>query len=165
MQLHNDATSGFSVSLVNCTFYNNVLLADEEVTPRVGVITADVNEQHSYSDTKVRLEGCTFSGNTPSTLPTLFADNRDAKTAKGLFYSDSSSLSVCTYEGKHSTYTTCIDSKPKPLEEAGDAFLSASSPWLLDVQVPQTLESPRIPLHVGILLFENLLQHVLKVDG
>ena len=93
-------------SLVQCTFAGNTLFPDDY---GAAVIVADASSGYP----RVRLEGCTFSNNTPSTLPTLLANNRGADVGdEALFYSDSASPSVCTYEGDDvsSTPPPCVDS-------------------------------------------------------
>ena len=82
------------VSLVQCTFAGNTLFPFD--------LGAAVIQAYALSGSpQVRLGGCTFSSNTPSTLPTLLADNREAEFGdEAVFYSDSSSPSVCTHEGR-----------------------------------------------------------------
>ena len=117
------------VSLVQCTFAGNTLFPSD--------LGAAVIEASGSSGSQVRLEGCTFSNNTPSTLPTLLADNREADVGNlALFYSDSPSPSVCTYEGDdwESTPPPCVDSSPLALEEAGSDFLATTTAWFVEVQ-------------------------------
>ena len=118
------------VSLVQCTFAGNTLFP---LDAGAAVIQADA----SSGSPQVRLEGCTFSNNTPSTLPTLLADNRGAVVGnEALFYSDSPSPSVCTYEGDDETSTPppCVDSSPLALDEAGADFLTPTDAWFVEVQ-------------------------------
>lgn len=78
---------------------------------------------------KVRLEGCTFNNNTPSTLPTLLADNKEAKEGReAVYYSEFPSPSVCTCEGedRFATQPPCVDSSPLALGEAGSKFLTTT---------------------------------------
>ena len=84
---------------------------------------------------QVRLEGCTFSNNTPSTLPTLLADHRGTVN-EAVFYSDSPSPSVCTYEGDDASSTPppCVDSSPLALDAAGADFLTPTDAWFVEVQ-------------------------------
>ena len=118
------------VSLVQCTFAGNTLFPWDY---GAAVIQACA----LLGSPQVRLEGCTFSNNTPSTLPTLLADNRGADVVdEALFYSDSPSHSVCTYEGDDvsSTPPPCVDSSPLALEEAGSVFLAPTDAWFVEVQ-------------------------------
>ena len=124
---------------MQCTFAGNTLfpsgntLFGNTIFPGAAVIEASGSPQ-------VRLEGCTFSNNTPSTLPTLLADNRNfddyGEGKEAVFFSDSSSPSVCTYEGDddYSTPPPCVDSSPLALEEAGSDFLNTTNEWSLEVQ-------------------------------
>lgn len=125
-----------TASLVNCTFAGNALFAANSGT---AVIEADASDAAPARDTAVRLQGCTFLGNTPvDTFPTLLADNREAST-KGVFYSDDDSAAdsagVCGYEGadQYSTVPACESSSPKGLATAGE-FLNISSVWFVEVQ-------------------------------
>ena len=124
------AESDARVSLVQCTFDGNTLFPYEW---GAAVIVAGA----LFGSPQVRLEGCTFSNNTPSTLPTLLADNRGAEVGdEALFYSDSPSPSVCTYEGvdESSTPLPCVDSSPLALDEAGADFLTPTDAWFVEVQ-------------------------------
>ena len=81
------------VSLVQCTFAGNTLFPED-------FGAAVIEAETFFGSPQVTLEGCTISKNTPSTLPTLLADNREGDVGdEALFYSDSPSPSVCTYEG------------------------------------------------------------------
>lgn len=128
------------MSLVDCTFENNTnILLSFPTDNAAAVITADAvaggDDVIVDVDAQVRLEGCTFSSNSPSTLPILVADNRETDTAKGVFYGDFTSPSVCTYEGPVDSFPPpqCEVSKPKALAQ-GSGFLTASNVWLLAVQ-------------------------------
>ena len=115
------------VSLVQCTFAGNTLFPED--FGDAAVIEAEAGAP------QVRLEGCTFSNNTPSTLPTFLADNRETDK-EAVFYSDSASPSVCTYEGDDafSTPPQCVDSSPLALDEAGADFLTPTDAWFVEVQ-------------------------------
>lgn len=125
------------MSFVQCTFEDNTLY-----TSGLGaaVIQADIDEVGG--NTEVRLEGCTFSGNAPTwsasnEIPELLADNRGHATAQGVFCSDASAPSVCTYVGSEekSPVPPCENSSAKALaEDGGGYFLSASSEFFLEVQ-------------------------------
>lgn len=111
------AFMGGVASLAGCRFLDNTIFPH---LSGAAVLKADVTHPHGVagiSETKVRLEGCTFSGNGPSMLPTLLAENRGANDTQAVFYSDSSSASVCTYEGPvwNSTSSVCEISSPKAL--------------------------------------------------
>ena len=117
-------------SLVQCTFADNTLFPSD---PGAAVIEADA----SSGSPQVRLEGCTFSYNTPSTLPTLLADHREADVGdEAVFYSDSPSPSVCTYKGDNdlSTPPPCVDSSPLALEKAGSDFLTTTNERFVELQ-------------------------------
>ena len=117
------------VSLVQCTFAGNTLFPSD--------LGAAVIEASGSSGSQVRLEWCTFSNNTPYTLPTLLADNRGADVVdEALFYSDSPSPSVCTYEGNLLTNPspTCVNSSPQALEEAGEGFINITDARFLELQ-------------------------------
>ena len=78
------------VSLVQCTFADNTLFPSDF---GAAVIAAGA----FLGSPQVRLEGCTFSNNTPSTLPTLLADHREADVGdEAVFYSDSPSCLLYT---------------------------------------------------------------------
>lgn len=98
--------------------------------------TALIRAINSLLPAQVRLEGCSFSGNTPTTLPTLLADNREDPVAKGSFYSDSSSDEVYSYEGSSadSKPPPCITSAPFPLSAATTSFLTSEEDWLVAVR-------------------------------
>lgn len=139
------AYRGVAVSLVGCSFERNTLFPYDY---GAAVIQADASAD--YSNTEVWLEGCIFSDNLPYTLPALLADNRETDTAKGRFYSDSSSPTVCTYEGpdQFSTPPPCESSSPEPLAVPGSTatrgFLTASNSWLVDVQEVLPLRCPHV---------------------
>lgn len=116
------------MSLVNCTFADNILSSNDE---GAAVIEAE------YGLSQVRLDGCSFSNNSLSTLPTLLADNRGSDGAQGaVFYSNSSPPFVCTYAagGDISTPPPCDTSDPLPLADAGSGFLSEASAWFVQLQ-------------------------------
>lgn len=78
----------------------------------------------------MRLEGCAFSDNNQSTLPTLLADNRQADGPNEvIFYSDNHDPSVRTYEGdsRNTEPPACETSFPLRLDRAAGDFLSTSS--------------------------------------
>ena len=87
------AGSDARVSLVQCTFVGNTLFPSD--------LGAAVIEADAFRGSpQVRLEGCIFSSNTPSTLPTLLADNRGADVRdEAVLDSASPSPAVSTYEG------------------------------------------------------------------
>ena len=116
------------VSLVQCAFAGNTLFPED--FGDAAVIEAEAGAP------QVRLEGCTFSNNTPSTLPTFLADNNWPDVGGAVFYSDSPSPSVCTYEGDGSSSTPppCVDSSPLALDEAGADFLTPADAWFVEVQ-------------------------------
>lgn len=100
---------------------------------------------------QVKLEGCKFSGNTPSTLPTLLADNRGADAAAPAFFSDSPSPSVCEYIGDDwdsmpPTCDTSMTYSPWPLGDAivTGGFLTASSAWFMQVQQVTSTHPPNL---------------------
>lgn len=151
------------MSLVNCSFEDNTVMPHEMGTS--AVIYAGIHTFYGRGDASVRLEGCTFSGNMPSSLPVLVADNRAADwegispvsaevgdasggeiedTYKAVFYSDAPSPSVCAYEGhdRYSTSPPCESSTPLALSAAGGTFLSRSSPWLVQQQEVCCVNSP-----------------------
>jgi hypothetical protein len=86
---------------------------------------------------ELRLEGCTFNGNYPASLPVLVADNRGTE-AKAVIYSDSAAPAVCTYEWPEFTSDITLpcenSSSPEPLGKAGANFLTAADAWLLEVK-------------------------------
>lgn len=85
---------------------------------------------------QVRLEGCTFNGTTPDTLPVLLADNRDDEVMRGMFYSDTPTPQVCVYEGPDdaSVPPVCDIISPSGLRDQGAMFINATSPWLQQVK-------------------------------
>ena len=117
------------VSLVQCTFAGNTLFPED-------FGAAVIEAEAFFGSSQVTLEGCTISNNTPSTLPTLLADNREADVRnEAVFYSDSSSPSVCMYEGDDTSSTPpCVDSSPLALDEAGADFLTPTDAWFVEVQ-------------------------------
>jgi hypothetical protein len=123
---------GGTLSLVGCSFEGNTIFHRDW-----GAAVIEAQAGVNYGDTEVRLEGCTFSDNVVSTtLPTLLADNRASEYTSSVFYSDSATPSVCTYEGPDQTDPPppCENSKPRPLSMASDRFLTASNAWFLEVQ-------------------------------
>lgn len=67
--------SGATANFVSCEFTNNTLFSDQGDS---SVIEADGYDEYDYEndgDSLVRLQGCTFSGNTPETTPVLLADD------------------------------------------------------------------------------------------
>lgn len=146
--------SGSTLSMVNCIIANNTISQRDD--DGAGDYTDAVIQAEAYighrddttsgqrPDTEVRLEGCTFSGNNPATLPTLLTHDSGYTDSEGtddgqflaVFYGDSSSPSVCDFpEGTlHDHEMPCNESRPRPLSEAGDTFLTASNPWLLQTQ-------------------------------
>lgn len=123
--------AGASVSLVRCTFLDNKLFHSNF---GAAIIQADGDDR--YGNSNVRLEGCTFSGNTPETLPALLADNRDDEVSTGMFYSDSPTPQICVYEGPDdaSVPPPCATSSPGGLGAAGDVFLQGTHQWLQQVK-------------------------------
>lgn len=71
--------SGATANFVKCKFENNTLV--DTVKNDAAVIFADGLDEPDYEgyiddgDALVRVQGCTFSGNTPDTIPTFLADN------------------------------------------------------------------------------------------
>ena len=71
--------SGGTANFVKCKWYDNALV--DAVKGDAAVIFADGLDEPDYEgydddgDALVRLEGCTFSGNTPSSIPTFLADD------------------------------------------------------------------------------------------
>lgn len=128
------AHEGASVSLVNCTFEGNSI--DAGTSGDTIIRTDDDASVQVNGGAEVRLEGCTFSNNTPLTVPALLADSRGADTGVLVFYSDSAFPPVCTLEGpdENSVPPPCDNSSPNTLAEAGDSFLNDSNAWLLSVQ-------------------------------
>lgn len=125
------AFAGAAVSLVRCTFMNNTLFPSDF---GAAIIQADGDDR--YGTSQVRLQGCSFSGNTPPTLPVLLADNRDDNNARAEFYSDSSEPQVCVYEGldDSSAPPPCMMVAPSGLGDSKTAFLDSKNPWLQQVQ-------------------------------
>ena len=120
--------------LVQCTFAGNTLFPSALGS---SVIEASLDFASTDPSPQVRLQGCTFSNNTPPTLLTLLADNRKPNGLVGaVFYSDNVSPPICSYEGDnaYSEVQQCCTSSALPLEQAGDGFLTASSAWFLEVQ-------------------------------
>jgi hypothetical protein len=115
-----------TMSMKECSIlYNNI----KDLGGALGVIAVkafDSTDDVSY-DAELKLEGCTFQGNIPSTVPVLVADNRGTEY-KAVVYSDSAVPAVCTYEGALSSDVTlqCENSSPEPLENADNNFLTAS---------------------------------------
>lgn len=117
---------GGTLSLVDCNFEGNNLFPSD-----YGAAVIQANAA------AVRMEGCTFNDNSPTSVPILLADNSDSATANGVFYSDSTSPSVCMYVAAYKGAQTpppCEHSSPKTLIEARSGFLTGSDAWLLDMQ-------------------------------
>ena len=128
--------AGASISLVGCSFLHNQLFPSNF---GAAVIQADGDDRYGASN--VRLQGCTFHGNTPDSLPVLLADNRDDETTTGRFYSESPTPQLCVYEGPDDTSVPppCEFRTPASLGAADDVFLDGESVWLQ--QVKQVRES------------------------
>lgn len=125
------AVLGATVSLVDCSFEGNRIFPVNS-----GAAVIDADGASGFGNTKVRLEGCTFSSNSPTTMPTLLADFREAATDVVVFYSNSASPPVCTYKGPDfpSPLPPCEISSPLSLAQAGSRFLTASDAFLLEAQ-------------------------------
>jgi hypothetical protein len=129
-----------SMSMKGCSVSDNNV-RNWDTGPGVVLIDAMGKDYSSGAliagDAKLRLEGCTFIGNTPSTVPVVAADNRGTE-ATAFIYSDSAVPAVCTYEGpeyKSDVTLPCENSSsPEPLGKVGDNFLTAADAWLLEVK-------------------------------
>lgn len=122
-------TSGSSSSLVNCTFADNTLHSSIEGT---AVVLAKADDD-TAGDTRVRLQGCSFTGNTPETIPTLLADSR-VQSADAVFYGDSASTGIPSCISQEDGEDDCDTGNVRGLQYSGDEFLSANNCWLVDVQ-------------------------------
>ena len=103
------------------------------------LVSSEQQVQHACMHVQVRLQGCEFTGNAPTTLPVLLADNRQDPLVKGAFFSDTPKTEgpdVCTYEGDSvdTAPPACIESDPFPLSAAGSGFLSVEDPWYIQVE-------------------------------
>ena len=133
------------MSLVNCSFTGNEIYSNN-----YGAAVVQANAlADADGSTEVRLQGCSFSDNSPSTLPVLLADNRAGDRNKGLFFSDDAAVLVCSYEGpmKGQPLPPCVYSAPAALGSAGDGnqFLDASGLEML-TQVPHHYMTRRLLL-------------------
>lgn len=135
--------AGASISLLRCNFLDNQLFPSNF---GAAIIQADGDDR--YGDSHVRLQGCTFSGNTPSSLPVLLADNRGDEATAGRFYSESPTPQVCVYEGADdaSEPPQCAFSSPQGLDAGEEMFLDGQSLWLEQVKqvcavLPESLNS------------------------
>lgn len=123
------------VSLENCSFTGN-----EIYNNNYGAAVVQANAlADADGSTEVRLQGCSFSDNSPSTLPVLLADNRAGDRSKGLSFSDDALL-VCSYEGpmKGQPLPPRVYSAPAALGSSGDGglFLDTSGLEML-TQLPR----------------------------
>lgn len=122
---------GAQVAFQDCTFTGNTL------TNTTDPPSAVINVVTTAAQPGVRVEGCTFSNNTPSMHPNVFVTLNGAAALgdKAVVFSDSS-LSVCTIRMLSFAPTTegCVTSSPLELEVAGDGFLNASNAWFVQVQ-------------------------------
>ena len=136
------------VSFSDCTFTGNTIYprgSHMNTAPTHGALLA-AKVWHMpanswtmrYGNIKVRLEGCAFTDNThKASEPWLLADERGEGSTEALFYTDSSSVTVCTYVGEFTYADTppcAATNNPLELSEAGDGFLSTVSEWLAEVQ-------------------------------
>lgn len=127
-----------TMSMVNCTFTNNAIVHSEFfATAMIWARSEDLFDRN----TTVRLQGCTFTGNTPHALAPhdVAADNTATGEHSAVFYSDSTSMSVCTFQGDDEIppedLPPCIESKPLALSESeNENFLPSATPWLQEVQ-------------------------------
>lgn len=128
---------GGTVSLVGVTLQGNTII-DTGTSDNDALVLADAGDDEdtpaTSPDTQIRMEGCTISGNTKTSRPTLLADNRGVEYAQGSFFSDTATPQVCAYTGAEGAATKCTMSTPQPLSAAGNRFLTASSAWLVDTQ-------------------------------
>ena len=123
------------VAVEDCTFAGNTLFNYTTNTTNLGSAVIRVPSAELGGQPGVRLERCTFSNNTPSTLPTLLADNRYVEFPEAVFYSDTSTPPVCTYEVESIFAPSCMTSSPlQLLEPGGDIFLNASKAWFVQAK-------------------------------
>jgi hypothetical protein len=109
--------------MVNCSVTGNNIYG----SPYGAAVIQANAKLEADGNSEVRLEGCTFSDNTPPTLPTLLADNRNGGRNRGIVHSDNSAQIVCIYEGKKQNQPVppCLNEPPRSLELAGERFLTA----------------------------------------
>lgn len=147
------AVGGANVSMVNCTLASNNMTSED--IGRVISASARGSETDDISrDTEVRLEGCTFTGNTVDSGAVLVAESSLQQQA--VFYSDSPDMGVCMLqddshfdwdergderreERRDERLEPKCDTVMQPVEalEAGSGtavFLSADSQTFLDIQ-------------------------------
>ena len=131
-----DLKWGASVTVINTSF-DGIRLPDVD---GASIIRVSADERgNSY----VRLEGCEFNStlvegdpDTPdASTQFLISDNRDAGAARGMFYGDSATPSVCVYQGSSDfQLPPCEYEATLPLEDAPPYFLSRTSENLVEVQ-------------------------------
>lgn len=126
------------VTFTDCSFTDNTIYPTRSYMSTPNSHGALIAASAWEESIKVRLEACTFTDNThKASAPLLLADERGDRADDALFYSDSSSISVCKYEGEftYSDIPPCAaTSDPLALSEAGDGFLTSASEWLAEVQ-------------------------------
>ena len=88
-----------------------------------------------------------LNNNTPSSAPAFLADQRGDDYTDAMFlYTDSSSLSVCAYEGAERLYGAppppCVTNSPLELSQAGDGFLTTASECFAEIQEVRILGVP-----------------------
>lgn len=125
-------TDEAQLSLAVCQVDNNFILSKPSALFGAAIIIAD--SRCSRTDVQVRLQNCVFEEHARSEGPALLADNRGA-SKQALFYSDSISPSVCTFNGPSAkSPKTCDGTAPQEpllLAAAGGGFVSASDAWVL----------------------------------
>jgi hypothetical protein len=132
--------TGSTSSLRNCTFADNTLHRSVGGTAVVLAYSDDATAR----DTRVRLQGCTFTGNTPEATPVLHADSR-GPPAQAVIYSDAASAGggMCgpAEQAGDGSATQCDTIQGLDAVEEGD-FLSANDCWLVAIQKVCVLPSP-----------------------
>lgn len=135
--------AGGAVSFVDCSFENNSL-ATGVLVAQSSISTTYKIPVSGFEDTEVRLEQCTFSGNSPS-LSTLVTLTDTQATTKAIFYSESAAPPVCNIDIPSTTPVQCDEQSPLPLDQATRSFLTADSDWLMEVQQVCAVRSPCFP--------------------
>lgn len=136
-------TASASASFVDCDFVANYLYVDVWGSAVIEAGSWGPFDQ-GHDNTEVRLEDCTFQGNTgdQEEVHTLLVDQRAGTTNVPVFYSDSPAPEICVFQGPvfNSKPPACQLGTAKALDDAQDVvasdtawdpgFLSASDPWL-----------------------------------
>jgi hypothetical protein len=130
-------TNGATVTLVESSFVNITIILSY---PDSAVLSVNAVHRHSSNaqlqDTIVRLEQCTFSGNTAETVLKTYKGNVDYSAYSAFIFSDTLPHEVLQVTVGDDDLINKTEAPAKPLSTApaGREGISRSSPWFQSVQ-------------------------------